>query len=175
MEFAFSQPKMVQWPQKEKLTYRLNSRPWMCPSDFTLAMTLTLNFQGQIYNLLYLCQKWLDCQEIKGKHTFCTLGLKCDHEIWPWPWPSIFKFKYELCHISTKIGLIAMKWKANILIEFLASNAIIGFDLGHYVDLGFSHQIFKQPYLKNRRANWHWTKGDHSWPWLYPFDDQDEV
>ena len=30
--------------------------PQMGSSDFTLAMTLTLNFQGQIWNLLYLSQ-----------------------------------------------------------------------------------------------------------------------
>ena len=29
----------------------------MCPLDSTLAMTLTLNFQGQIRNLLYILAK----------------------------------------------------------------------------------------------------------------------
>ena len=48
MEFAISQPKLVRLPQNEKQTYRLNSRAQMWPSGLTLAMTLTLNFQGQI-------------------------------------------------------------------------------------------------------------------------------
>ena len=48
MEFAISQPKMVRLPRNEKQTYRLNSRAQMWPSGLTLAMTLTLNFQGQI-------------------------------------------------------------------------------------------------------------------------------
>ena len=48
-------------------------------------MTLTLNFQGQIWNLLYLSQKWSD-------------------------W--IFKVKYGICYISTKSGPIATKRKA---------------------------------------------------------------
>ena len=48
MEFAISQPKLVRLPRNEKQTYRLNSRPQMWPSGLTLAMTLTLNFQGQI-------------------------------------------------------------------------------------------------------------------------------
>ena len=48
MEFAISQPKMVRLPRNEKQTYRLNSRAQMWPSSLTLAMTLTLNFQGQI-------------------------------------------------------------------------------------------------------------------------------
>ena len=47
-EFAISQPKMVWLPRNKKQTYRLNSRAQMWPSGLTLAMTLTLNFQGQI-------------------------------------------------------------------------------------------------------------------------------
>ena len=86
MEFAKTQPKMNRLPRNEKQTYRLNSRPRMCPSDLILAMTLTLNFQGQIWKFLYLSQKWSDCHETKSKHSVCILGLKCNHEIWPWPW-----------------------------------------------------------------------------------------
>ena len=50
-------------------------------------MTLTLNFQGQIWNSLHLGQKWSNCHETKSKHIYWTLSLKCDHRIWPWPWP----------------------------------------------------------------------------------------
>ena len=56
MEFAISQSKMVQLPRNKKQTYQLKSRPKMSPSDLTLVMTLTLNFQGQIWNLLYITQ-----------------------------------------------------------------------------------------------------------------------
>ena len=52
-----SQPKMVWLPQNKKQTYRLNARPQMGSSGLILAMTLTLNFQGQIWNFLYLSQK----------------------------------------------------------------------------------------------------------------------
>ena len=48
MEFAISLSKMVRLPRNKKQTYRLNSRAQMWPSGLTLAMTLTLNFQGQI-------------------------------------------------------------------------------------------------------------------------------
>ena len=91
----------------------------MWPSGLTLAMTLTWNFQGQIWNLLYLSQKWSDCHETKSKHIEWTLGLKCDHRVWPWPWPwpGIFKVKYAICYISAKNGPIATKRKANISIE----------------------------------------------------------
>ena len=48
IEFAISQPKMVRLPRNEKQTYRLNSGAQMWPAGLTLAMTLTLNLQGQI-------------------------------------------------------------------------------------------------------------------------------
>ena len=68
MEFAISQPKMVWLPRNKKQTYRLNTRPQMWPSGLTLTMTLTLNFHGQIWNFLYLCQKWSGCHETNSKH-----------------------------------------------------------------------------------------------------------
>ena len=137
MEFAISQSKIVRSPRNEKQTYQLISRHHLWPSGLTLAMTLTLNFQGQIWNLLYLCQKWSDCHETKSKHIDWTLGLKCDHQIWPWPWPWPwhFKVKYGICCISTKSGPIAMKQKANISIQLQASNVTNGFDLGHDLDI----------------------------------------
>ena len=103
-------------------------------------MTLTLNFQGQIWNLLYLSQKWSDCHETKSKHINWTVSLKCDHWIWPWlwPWPWIFNVKYGICYILAKNGPIAMKQKANISIELYAPNVTIGFELGYDLDYEFS-------------------------------------
>ena len=46
MEFAISQLEMVRLPQNEKLTYWLNFKPQMWPSDMTLAMTLTFEFSS---------------------------------------------------------------------------------------------------------------------------------
>ena len=128
---------MVQLPRNKKQTHRLNSRLQMGPSGLTLAMTLTLNFQGQIWNWLYLCQKWSDCHVTKSVHIDWSLGLKCDHQIWhwPWPWPWIFKVKYEICYISTKSGPIATRWKANISIWILGLKLDNGFDLGHDLDI----------------------------------------
>ena len=128
---------MVRLPRNEKQTPRLISRPQMWPSGLTLAMTLTLNFQGQIWNLLYLSQKWHDCHGTKSKHIDWSQGLKCNHRVWPWPWPWhwIFKVKYGICYISTKSGPIATKQKANISIELQASNVTNGFDLGHDLDI----------------------------------------
>ena len=128
---------MVRLPRNEKQTHQLNSRLQMGPSGLTLAMTLTLNFQGQRWNWLYLIQKWSDCHETKSEHIDWTLGLKCDHQIWhwPWPWPWIFKVKYEICYISTKSGPIATRRKANILIWTLGLKFDNGFDLGHDLDI----------------------------------------
>ena len=128
---------MVRLPRNEKQTHRLNSRLQMWPSGLTLVMTLTLNFQGQISNWLYLSQKWSDCHKTKSKHIDWSQDLKCDHQVWPWPWPWpwIFKVKYEICYISTKSGPIATKQKANISIWTLGLKCDNGFDLGHDIDI----------------------------------------
>ena len=152
IELAISQPKMMRWPQNEKQTYRLISRPQMWPSGLTLATTLTLNFKGQMRNWLYICQKWSDCHETKSKHISWTLGLKCDHQIWPWPWPWpwIIKVKYEIYYISSKSGPIAMKQKANISIWTLGLN--------------IWYWVWPWP--------WHWYLNFQGHMWYWPFGDQ---
>ena len=84
---------MVRLPRNEKQTHRLNFRLQMWPSDLTLALTLTLNFQGQIWNLLYLNQKWYDCHETKSKH----IDLNSRPQIWQWvwPWPSPWYLNFQ--------------------------------------------------------------------------------
>ena len=74
MESAIYQPKMVRLPWK------------IWPLDLTLAVTLTFNFRGQIWNLLYLSQKWFNCHKIESTHIDWTDGLN-DHQVWPWSWP----------------------------------------------------------------------------------------
>ena len=131
----------------------------MWPSALTLAMTLTLNFQGQIYNLLYLSQKWSDCHEMKSKHIYWTQGLKCDHQVWPWPWPWpwIFKVKYWICYISAKNGPLATKQKANISIELQASNVTNVFDLDHNLDL----------WILKVKCDLHLWLPTWPWPWIF--------
>ena len=126
---------------KRKQTCWLNSRPQMWPTGVTMAMTLTLNFQGQLWNLLYLSQKWSDCHETKIKYIDWTVGLKFDHQFWPWlwPWPWIFKVKYVISYISTKSGPITTKRKPHTSIELKASNMTNAFDLDH----DFDHWILK--------------------------------
>ena len=165
----------------------------MWPWGVTLAMTLTLNFQGQIWNLLYLSQKWSDWHGTKSKHIDWIPGLICDHQVWPWPWPWpwIFKVEYGICYISAKSGPIATEWKGNISIELQASNVTNGFDLDHNLEIwrsnvtftfdhthdlhhGFSWSNLEIDVSQNGRADWHCIKGvavGHSWPWPWPFGD----
>ena len=121
-------------------------------------VTLTLNFQGQIWNWLYLSQKRSDCDETKSKHIDSTLGLKFHLRVWPWtwPWPWIFKVKHGIGYISGKNGPIATKWKANISIELKASNETIGFDLGHdlYLEFSRSNMEFAKFQQKMVRLPW---------------------
>ena len=70
---------MVRLPRNEKQAHRLNSRPQMWPSDSPLAKTLTMNFPGQMWNLLYFNQKWYDCHETKRKH----IDLNSRPQMWP--------------------------------------------------------------------------------------------
>ena len=102
-----------------------------------LGHDLDLGFSRSNTELAISLWKWPDCHETISKHIEWTLGLKCDHQIWPWPWPWpwIFKVKYKICFISTKSGPIATKWKANILIWTLCLKCDNGFDLGHDLDI----------------------------------------
>ena len=110
-----------------------NCWPW--PIDYLIrfrsifVVALTLNFHGQMWNLLYLSQKWSDCHETKSKHIDWTLGLRCDHRVWPWTWPWtwIFQVKYRICYISAKNGPIATKRNANTSTGLEASNVTTRF------------------------------------------------
>ena len=147
IEFAISQPKMVRLPRNQKQTYRLNSRSQMWPSDLTLAMTLTLNFQGQIWNLLYLSQKWSDCHERKSKHRFIS---------------------------RPQMWAMGLNLTITVTFEFWRSNVTLTFDLTHDLDHGFSWSNFEIAVSQNGRVDWHCTKEvavGQSWPWSWPFGD----
>ena len=144
---------MVRLPRNEKQTSRLNSRAQMWPSGLTLAMTLTLNFQGQIWNCYISAKNGPIATERKTNISIELQGLKCDHQVWPWPWlwPWIFKVKYGISYISAKSGPIATKRKANISIELQASNVTFWFDLWN---LKVKHDLDRWP---------------HTWPWPWIF------
>ena len=170
---------MVSLPRNKKESYRLNSRAQMWQSGL-IAMTLTLNFQDQIWNFLYLSQKCADCHETKSKHIDWTPR--------PQMWPSGLTFAMTLTfNFQGQIWnfvYLSQKWsdcherKANISIELQASNVTNGFDLDHNLDFGFSWSNFEIAVSQNGRINWLCTKGvavGHSLQWPWPFGDQGQV
>ena len=94
---------------------------------------------------------------LNSKVSNVTIRFDLDLEVWPWPWPWIFKVKYGISYISARSYLIATKRKANISIEFQASNVTNGFDLDYNLDLW----ILK---VKHDLDLW-----PHRWPWPWIF------
>ena len=136
-------------PWNEKQSYWLNYRPQMWPSALTLAMTLTLNFQGQIWNLLYLSQNWYDCHKMKRKHIDWTLGLKCNHGVWSSSNVTIgfdlgHDFDLEFSRSIMKLPHLSRKWsnrhetKSKHIDWTPGLKCDIWFDLGHDLHLEFS-------------------------------------
>ena len=138
MEFAISQPKMVRLPRNEKQTCRLNFRPHMWLSGLTLAMTLTLNFQGQIWNLLYLSQngpiatkrKANISIELKASNMTIRFDLGYDLDLAFWRSNMEFAISQpKLVRLPRNEKQLYIDWTSNVTIRF---------DLGHDLDLEFS-------------------------------------
>ena len=132
-------------------------------------------------NLLYLGQKWSDWHETKSKHIDWTLGLKCDHLVWPrpWPWPWISMVKYGICYISAKNGPTATKWKQTYRLKCRPQMWPSGLTMAMALTLNFQGQISNLLYLSQKCSDWHetnsnhidWTLGleCHRWVWLWPW------
>ena len=182
MEFAISQPKKWSDCHETKSKHNDWTLGLKCEHPvWPLAMTLTLNFQGQIWNLLYLSQKWSDCHEMKSKHIDWMQGLKYDHLVWPWPWPWpwFFKVKYGICYISqkwsnchetkskhiqwtpgVKYDQLVWPWQWPWSLNFQGHICPRLFDHMHGVDQGFSWSNFEIVLHQNGRADWHWRGWD---------------
>ena len=100
--------------------------PQMWSSILTLTKTLTLNFQGQIFYLLYLA----DYHKTKNKYIDWMLGLKFGHSFWPWPWPWSRIFKVYL----RKIWSNCYKMKNVYIYRMLGLKCSLQ-HLGHNIDL----------------------------------------
>ena len=81
--------------------------------NLTSTMTLTLDFQDQIFKKLYLRNGMADWNGTKGMWVDRMLDSHCDFKLWPhpWPWPWIFKVKYGNCCNSAMGGLTHLEWK----------------------------------------------------------------
>ena len=139
---------------------------WPWPIDYLITFwsifvgSLTLDFQGQIWNLLYLSQKWSDCHGPKSKHIDWTLVLKCDHRVWPWPWhwPWIFKVKYRICYISAKNGRLPRNKKQTYQLNLRPQMWPSDLTLAMTLNLNFQGQIWNLLYLNQKWSDYHETK-----------------
>ena len=84
----------------------------MWPSGLTLAMRFTLNFQGQIWNLLYLNQKKVRLPRNEKQ----TYRMNSTSQMWP---------------MGSTLAI-------SLIFEFSRSNVTYTFDHMHCVDHGFS-------------------------------------
>ena len=187
---------MVPLPRNKKQTYWLNSRAQIWPSDLTLAMTLTFNFHGQIWNLLYLIKKMVRLPRNKqqtyrlnsrpqmwtpGFTLAMALTFNFHGQIWnllylSQKWSDCHEMKTK--HINWTPGLKCDQWvwplTMTLTFECWRSNVTLTFDHTHDPDHGFWWSNFEIVVSQNGSADWHCTKGvavGHSWPWLWPFAD----
>ena len=127
-------------------------------------MTLTLNFQGQILNWLYVSQKWSDCHETKSKHIDWALGFKRDHRVrpWSWPWPWIFKVKYRIGYIPpSKMVWLQRNEKQTHRLNSRLQMGPSGLTLALTLTLNFQGQISNWLYLSQKWSDCHETKSKH--------------
>ena len=124
---------------------------------------MTLNFQGQIWNLLYLSQKWSDCHETKSKHIDWNLGLKCDHYLWPWQWPLpwIVKVKHQICYLSAKIVWLPRNKKQTYQWNSRPQMWPSPLTLAMNLTLIFQGQICNLLYLSPKWSDCHEMKSKH--------------
>ena len=152
----------------------------MWPSDLTFTMTLTLSFQGQIWNLLYLSQKWCDYNETKS--TRINWCLKCDHRIWPSPWPWLLSFQGKIWNLL----YLSQKWCNCNETKSKHINWTLGLKCDHRVWhwpwpwLWIFKVKFRICYISAKNGliatKWkvhiYWTEGlnNHQvWPWPWPW------
>ena len=130
------------------------------PTLWPSAMTLTLDFQGQILKLMYLRNGRADWHIAKGMWVDRMLDPHCDFELWfhPWPWPLIFKVKILKSRNSGMGGPINMERKGYESIGRYAYFVTLSYDL----DLGFSRSNFETAVSKEWEGRLTWNERDVS-------------
>ena len=122
--------------------------------------TLTLDFQGQILEMLYLRNGRADWHRAKGMWVNRMLDPHCDFELWPhpWPWPLIFKVKFWKSRNSGMGGPIDMEQKGYESIGCCTYFVPLSYDL----HLGFSRSNFENAVSQEWEGQWTWNERDVS-------------
>ena len=121
LEFALSQPKMVQLPQNQKQIYRLNSMVQMWLLGLTLAMTLTVLFSRSNVTLTF------DHTGVRNYHI--VIGVTSDVGVPP---TRLFHVESQLLWFATDSQINQRKrmiWGCTIdiyMMKFLSGNSAIG-------------------------------------------------
>ena len=163
-------------PITMKQTCRLNSKPQMWPSNLTLAVTLTLNFKGQIWISLYLGQKSSNCYyvliscypyPVPIDDLWCVLPMSYQSLLLLMITDHIYHLFTVLCYMPIFIGMImyACFILFHIVFFFLFTNPT---PFGCYENKAII--IMKQ---KANVVDWTLSlKCDHRiwyWPWPWPY------
>ena len=124
---------------------------------WTFVVTLTLNLQGHILNLLYLSQKWSDCHEMKyqciiehyASHVTIGFNLGQDLQL------EFSRSDMEFATSKPKNCLIAPKQKQTYQLNFRPQMWPMGLILAMNLTLKF--QIWNLLYLITKLSNCHKT------------------
>ena len=123
-------------------------------------MTLTLDFQGQIFKKLHHRNRRADRHGTKSMWIDRESGPFCGFGLWPhpWPWPWIFKVKFWRSCISRMWGSIDMERKGSESIGFWTHYVTLTYDL----DLGVSRSNFEKAVSQEWQGRLTWNKRDVS-------------
>ena len=99
-----------EWQGRSTWNKRDVSRYGVIPTLWPWAMTLTLDFEGQILKMLYLGNGRADWHGTKGMWVDRMLFLLCDLELWLWPWILKVKLKNKLYHRNKRVDWHTRIW-----------------------------------------------------------------
>ena len=124
-------------------------------------LTLTLDFQGQIFKMLYFRNGRANWHGTKGMCVDRMLDPHCDFELWPHPYPWPLNFKVKFWKVVTQQWDARLTWNERDVSRWDVRPTLWLWTMTSpmTLTLDFQGQIFKMLYLRNGRADWHGTKG----------------
>ena len=123
-------------------------------------LTLTLDLQGQILNILYLRNGRADWHGTKGMWVDRMLhplsDFQCSPHPWPWPW--IFKVQFWKSHILGMGWQIDMELQGCESMECGTHVVTLNFHITHDLDLGFSRSNFENAVSQEWEGRLTWSE-----------------